>query len=62
MSGLSKMTLNEVKLFLREPVAVFFGVLFPTLLVVVILGCIPGVSRAEQRPGRPARGVPGCSL
>jgi len=40
MSALSKMTWNEVKLFLREPVAVFFTVLFPTLLVV-ILGCIP---------------------
>ena len=40
MSGLFKMTVNEVKLFLREPVSVFFAVLFPTLLVV-ILGSIP---------------------
>lgn len=40
MSALSKMTWNEMKLFVREPVAVFFAVLFPTLLVV-ILGCIP---------------------
>lgn len=40
MNGLFKMTWNEMKLFLREPFAVFFAVLFPTLLVV-ILGCIP---------------------
>jgi ABC-2 type transport system permease protein len=40
MSALFKMTWNEVKLFLREPVSVFFAVLFPTLLVV-ILGSIP---------------------
>ena len=40
MSGLTKMTLNEIRLFLREPVAVFFGVLFPSLLVV-ILGSVP---------------------
>src|SRR5258708_11236408 len=40
MRAFSKMTWNEMKLFLREPVGVFFAVLFPTLLVV-ILGCIP---------------------
>jgi ABC-2 type transport system permease protein len=40
MSGLTRMTLNEMRLFLREPVAVFFGVFFPSLLVV-ILGSIP---------------------
>src|SRR5215831_2916909 len=40
MSALSKMTWSEIKLFVREPVAVFFAVLFPTLLVV-ILGCVP---------------------
>jgi ABC-2 type transport system permease protein len=40
MSGLAKMTWNEMKLFVRDPVAVFFAVLFPALLVV-ILGCIP---------------------
>jgi ABC-2 type transport system permease protein len=40
MSGVIKMTWNEMRLFLREPIAVFFGVLFPSLLVV-ILGSIP---------------------
>src|SRR5947209_507411 len=41
MSGLMKMTVSEMRLFLREPGSVFFGVLFPTLLIV-ILGSIPG--------------------
>jgi ABC-2 type transport system permease protein len=41
MSGLTKMSLNEMKLFLREPGSVFFGVLFPTVLIV-LLGSIPG--------------------
>jgi ABC-2 type transport system permease protein len=41
MSGLTKISVNEIRLFLREPGSVFFGVLFPTLLIV-ILGSIPG--------------------
>jgi len=36
----AKLTLTELKLFLREPMAAFFVLLFPTLLVV-ILGSIP---------------------
>jgi ABC-2 type transport system permease protein len=40
MAGLYKMTWNEIKLFLREPVGVFFALLLPALLVV-ILGSIP---------------------
>jgi ABC-2 type transport system permease protein len=40
MRALSKMTWNEIRLFLREPAAVFFAVLLPTILVV-ILGSIP---------------------
>lgn len=35
-----KLTRSELRLFLREPVMVFFTVLFPTVLVV-ILGSIP---------------------
>src|SRR5262245_12932747 len=50
MSALSKMTWNEVKLFLREPVGVFFAVLFPTLLVV-ILGCIPAFREPSKDLG-----------
>jgi ABC-2 type transport system permease protein len=50
MRALSKMTWNEMKLFLREPFAVFFAVLFPTLLVV-ILGSIPGFREPSKDLG-----------
>jgi ABC-2 type transport system permease protein len=50
MSGLFKMTWNEMKLFLREPFGVFFAVLFPTLLVV-ILGCIPSFREPSKDLG-----------
>lgn len=35
-----KLTVNELRLYLREPLVVFFSLLFPTVLVV-ILGSIP---------------------
>jgi ABC-2 type transport system permease protein len=41
MSGLSKLTVNELRLFLRDPANIFFVVLFPTLLVT-ILWLVPG--------------------
>ena len=40
MRVFTKLTLTEIKLFLREPVGAFFVLLFPTVLVV-ILGSIP---------------------
>lgn len=40
MTGLPRLTLMEVRLFLREPLAVFFAVVFPALLVG-ILGNVP---------------------
>jgi ABC-2 type transport system permease protein len=40
MNVFVKLTRNELRLFLREPVVVFFSLLFPTILVV-ILGSIP---------------------
>jgi ABC-2 type transport system permease protein len=40
MPALRKLTLVEVKLFLRDPMAAFFALAFPPLLVV-ILGSIP---------------------
>jgi ABC-2 type transport system permease protein len=40
MRVFSKLAVSELRLFLREPVTAFFGLLFPTLLVV-ILGSIP---------------------
>jgi ABC-2 type transport system permease protein len=36
----TKLTQSEFRLFLREPVLVFFSVLFPSILVI-ILGCVP---------------------
>jgi ABC-2 type transport system permease protein len=40
MNVFVKLTRNELRLFLREPMVVFFALLFPTILVV-ILGSIP---------------------
>jgi ABC-2 type transport system permease protein len=37
---LTKLTLSEIRLLAREPVAAFFSLLFPTILVV-ILGSVP---------------------
>lgn len=42
MTALTTMTTVETKLFLREPTNVVFGVLFPTVLLLV-LGSIPGL-------------------
>jgi ABC-2 type transport system permease protein len=42
MSTLSRITLTEARLFLREPMAVGFGVLFPTVLLLV-MGAIPAL-------------------
>jgi ABC-2 type transport system permease protein len=50
MNGLFKMTWYEMKLFLREPFSVFFAVLFPTLLVL-ILGCIPSFREPSKDLG-----------
>ena len=50
MSGLLKMTANELRLFLRDPVGVFFGVLFPTVLVV-ILGFVPSFREPSKDLG-----------
>lgn len=35
-----KLTLSELRLFVREPMIAFFGIVFPTVLVI-ILGCVP---------------------
>jgi ABC-2 type transport system permease protein len=44
------LTRNELRLFLREPLVVFFSVAFPTVLVV-ILGLIPGFRDAGPELG-----------
>ncbi|GAA1760126.1 ABC transporter permease [Luedemannella helvata] len=36
MTALRKLTLTELRLFLREPMSVFFAVLFPSVLVAIL--------------------------
>lgn len=47
MSSLSKLTLAEAKLFLREPMSAVFGVLFPTVLMLG-LGAIPALREPSE--------------
>lgn len=50
MTGLPRLTFMELKLFLREPLAVFFTIAFPALLVG-ILGSVPGFREPKQDIG-----------
>jgi ABC-2 type transport system permease protein len=50
MNVFVKLTRSELRLFLREPVMVFFTVLFPTVLVV-ILGSIPAFRKPNEALG-----------
>src|SRR5215472_7995980 len=50
MTGLPRLTFMELKLFLREPLAVYFAVAFPALLVG-ILGSVPGFREPKQDIG-----------
>lgn len=47
-SALARLTITELKLFLREPMLVFWGIAFPVLLLV-ILGSVPALK--ETHPG-----------
>lgn len=42
MTALLTITKTEAKLFAREPVALFFGLVFPSLLLLVIGAVVPG--------------------
>ena len=44
MTALSTLTKTQSKVFLREPMAVFFGLVFPALLLVVIGTVFPGAT------------------
>lgn len=44
MSALATLTKTQTKVFLREPMAVFFGLVFPALLLVVIGSVFPGAT------------------
>jgi ABC-2 type transport system permease protein len=50
VNAFAKLTRAEFRLFLREPVAVFFGAFFPALLVV-ILGSIPAFRQPDKDLG-----------
>jgi ABC-2 type transport system permease protein len=50
MTGLPTLTLTEFKLFFREPAAIFFLLVFPPLLLVV-LGSIPSFTDPDPELG-----------
>jgi hypothetical protein len=50
MNRLAKLTFTESKLFLRDPMAVFFAVAFPPLLLA-ILGAIPAFREPNEDLG-----------
>ncbi|MFZ0627425.1 MAG: ABC transporter permease [Acidimicrobiia bacterium] len=47
MSAFSALTKTQSKVFLREPLAVFFGLVFPSVLLVVIGTAFPGATNPE---------------
>lgn len=47
MAALSALTRTQFKVFLREPLSVFFGLVFPTVLLVVIGVAYPGATDPE---------------
>ena len=51
MSALVALTRTQFKVFLREPLAVFFGLAFPTVLLVVIGVAYPGATDPEPTFG-----------
>lgn len=50
MSALTRLTTTETKLFFREPAGVFFLLLFP-LILLVVLGSIPAFREAAEDMG-----------
>jgi ABC-2 type transport system permease protein len=50
VSALSRLTLTETKLFFREPLAVFFMLAFPPILLI-IFGAIPSFREADPDIG-----------
>jgi ABC-2 type transport system permease protein len=51
MTAITKLSVTEFKLYLREPVGVLFGVLFPAALIVVLGGAISGFTDASADLG-----------
>lgn len=55
MTAFTALTRTQSKVFLREPLAVFFGLVFPALLLVVIGSVFPGAT--EVAPGLGGRSL-----
>lgn len=55
MTALAALTRTQSKVFLREPLAVFFGLVFPALLLVVIGSVFPGAT--DPNPGLGGRSL-----
>ena len=51
MTALTTLTRTQTKVFLREPVAVGFGLLFPAVLLLVIGTVFPGATQASPELG-----------
>jgi ABC-2 type transport system permease protein len=51
MSAIAALTRTQSKAFLREPLAVFFGLVFPALLLVVIGTVFPGATNPSPDLG-----------
>jgi len=47
MSALSALTKSQFRVFLREPLAVFFGLIFPSVLIVVIGAAYPDATNSN---------------
>jgi len=47
MNRLAKLTFTELKLFLRDPTAVFFAVVFPPMLLGILGASLPSANRAR---------------
>jgi ABC-2 type transport system permease protein len=51
MTALATLTKTQSKVFLREPMAVFFGLVFPALLLVVVGTVFPGATDPSPELG-----------
>lgn len=51
MTAFTALTKTQSKVFLREPAAVFFGLIFPALLLIVIGSVFPGATEANAELG-----------
>src|SRR5258707_424080 len=51
MSALAKIVRTETKLYLREPLSAFFGVLFPAVLILVLGNAMPGFQDPSEDIG-----------